>query len=312
LRRTSPAVNFRITDEVNLGQGSETDKFNDDIAANHLAQAPSVRAAAPRPKRSLNRFQRGSMKLNWSCRGLWADRRLRPSHRRRRSDRGEDTDIAPVPIAAEGAVNCQIIVTEPFSAKVPNGHAAAKMKNAGSESIGIPRACRSRSFAKILAGKRACHMLLHDLADRRRDLLPTPSYPISRDRGDPNGSSNQVGAWELRFSTKILRPPIWRTPWVDSRDLFSGDFAWDHIGRRQTMFDLLSAADQPGAATCLTSRPHLGWTTDCRPWMRTADIAEVHKPALTKSVRAYFLRTFKAPRALRPLQRGNCEPRGGS
>ena len=30
-----------------------------------------------------------------------------------------------------------------------------KWKNAGSELMGIPRACRSRSFAKILAGKRA-------------------------------------------------------------------------------------------------------------------------------------------------------------
>jgi hypothetical protein len=28
-----PAVNFRITDELNRGQGSETDKSNDDIAA---------------------------------------------------------------------------------------------------------------------------------------------------------------------------------------------------------------------------------------------------------------------------------------
>jgi hypothetical protein len=28
-----PAVNFRITDELNLGLGSETDKSNDDIAA---------------------------------------------------------------------------------------------------------------------------------------------------------------------------------------------------------------------------------------------------------------------------------------
>ena len=28
-----PAFNFRITDELNLGQGSETEKFNDKIAA---------------------------------------------------------------------------------------------------------------------------------------------------------------------------------------------------------------------------------------------------------------------------------------
>jgi hypothetical protein len=28
-----PAFNFRITDELNLGQGSETQKFNDNIAA---------------------------------------------------------------------------------------------------------------------------------------------------------------------------------------------------------------------------------------------------------------------------------------
>jgi hypothetical protein len=44
-----------------------------------------------------------------------------------RRNRGEYPDIAVVPIAKETA-GCQFIVTWPFSAKVPDGHAAAKMK----------------------------------------------------------------------------------------------------------------------------------------------------------------------------------------
>jgi hypothetical protein len=47
---------------------------------------------------------------------LRVDRRLRSSDRHS-SDRGEVTDIAPVPIAKEAA-GCQLVVTEPFSAKV--------------------------------------------------------------------------------------------------------------------------------------------------------------------------------------------------
>jgi hypothetical protein len=59
--------------------------------------------------------------------------RLRPADRRlpdrRRGDRGENTDIATVPIAKEAA-GCQVVVTEPFSAKVSgsfirNDHAGA-------------------------------------------------------------------------------------------------------------------------------------------------------------------------------------------
>jgi hypothetical protein len=46
--------------------------------------------------------------------------RLRPADRRlpdrRRGDRGENTDIATVPIAKEAA-GCQFVVTEPFPAK---------------------------------------------------------------------------------------------------------------------------------------------------------------------------------------------------
>jgi hypothetical protein len=37
-----PAINFRITDELNLGQGSETQKFNDNIAATNLTGPPMV------------------------------------------------------------------------------------------------------------------------------------------------------------------------------------------------------------------------------------------------------------------------------
>jgi hypothetical protein len=58
--------------------------------------------------------------------------RLRPADRRlpdrRRGDRGKDTDIATVPIAAERAVGCQFAVTEPLSAKVSDAHAAAEME----------------------------------------------------------------------------------------------------------------------------------------------------------------------------------------
>jgi hypothetical protein len=57
---------------------------------------------------------------------LWADRRLRPSHRRS-GDPGEDPDITHVPIAKEAA-GCQFVVTEPFSAKVSHGQAAPKME----------------------------------------------------------------------------------------------------------------------------------------------------------------------------------------
>jgi hypothetical protein len=46
------------------------------------------------------------------------------AHRR---DRGEYSDIAVVPIATELASR-QLVVTEPFSAKVSDSHAAAKME----------------------------------------------------------------------------------------------------------------------------------------------------------------------------------------
>jgi hypothetical protein len=46
-----------------------------------------------------------------------------------------------------------------------------KWENAGAELIEIAPACRSRGFAKSLAGK-GCHMLLNDLSDLLRDLRP--------------------------------------------------------------------------------------------------------------------------------------------
>jgi len=45
------AVNFRITDEVSLGQGSETQKYNDNIAA--ISALKTIeRETAPHPKNS--------------------------------------------------------------------------------------------------------------------------------------------------------------------------------------------------------------------------------------------------------------------
>lgn len=53
-----PAVNFRITDDVNLGQGSETTKFNDNIAAiETLRQIEAEnRRATPEEQRILARY----------------------------------------------------------------------------------------------------------------------------------------------------------------------------------------------------------------------------------------------------------------
>jgi hypothetical protein len=55
------------------------------------------------------------------------DRRADAGTTWRSSDRGEDLDIASVPIAKE-TVTCQLVVSEPFPAKVPHDHAAAKME----------------------------------------------------------------------------------------------------------------------------------------------------------------------------------------
>jgi hypothetical protein len=44
---------------------------------------------------------------------------------------GEYPDIAFVPNAAEGDVRCQLVVTESFSAKVPDNQTAAKMAERG-------------------------------------------------------------------------------------------------------------------------------------------------------------------------------------
>ena len=44
------------------------------------------------------------------------------------TDRCEHPDIAVVPIGAQTAAGCQFVVTEPLSAKVPNGHATTEME----------------------------------------------------------------------------------------------------------------------------------------------------------------------------------------
>jgi len=84
---------------------------------------------------------------------LPADRRL--SSDRRRGDRGEHPDAATVPIAAQAAARCQLVITEPFSAKVPNGQAAAKMEERRVRTDGDTVGVQVAQLRQDLAGKRA-------------------------------------------------------------------------------------------------------------------------------------------------------------
>jgi hypothetical protein len=73
---------------------------------------------------------------------LWAYQSLR-SFGRRTGDGSENPDIAIVPIATQKTESCQIVVTEPFSAKVSDGHTAAKMEE------GIIRADRHSTGVQV-------------------------------------------------------------------------------------------------------------------------------------------------------------------
>lgn len=91
------------------------------------------------------------------------------AHRR---DRGEYPDIAVVPIAAEGAAGRQFVVTEPFSAKVPDSHAAAKMEERIVRTDWNSAGVQVAQLHKQVGWKMSYHMLLNLLADRLRDLRP--------------------------------------------------------------------------------------------------------------------------------------------
>jgi len=91
-----------------------------------------------------------------------------------RSDRGEYPDIAIVPIAAETAASRQFVVAEPFSAKIPDSHAAAKVEE------GIVRTdAHSAGVLVTPLGQQVCwqmgeNMLFDVPADQLRDLRPPP------------------------------------------------------------------------------------------------------------------------------------------
>src|SRR4051812_34987833 len=90
------------------------------------------------------------------------------AHRR---DRGEYSDIAVVPIATELASR-QLVVTEPFSAKVSDSHAAAKMEER------VVRTDRNSAGVQVAQldqqlGWQVCrHALLNVFADGLRNLDP--------------------------------------------------------------------------------------------------------------------------------------------
>jgi hypothetical protein len=92
----------------------------------------------------------------------------------RRQLDGGYSDRAIVPIAAETAASRQFVVAEPFSAKVPDSHAAAKVEE------GIVRTdCTLRGRAGHAICQQVCwqmgeNMLFDVPADQLRDLRPSP------------------------------------------------------------------------------------------------------------------------------------------
>ena len=84
------------------------------------------------------------MKLNWSCCGCGVWRLLNGS-------RGEDTDIAVVPISAvatKAVVVFQVAVIHSLSAEVADGHTTAEMEEGGIKAIGSPRAGSRRKIRR--------------------------------------------------------------------------------------------------------------------------------------------------------------------
>ena len=88
-----------------------------------------------------------------------------------RSDRGENPNIAVVPIAKEAA-RSQFVAAESFAAKVPDNHAAAKMEESrvrtDRNSVGV----QVPQLRQQVAWQMSCDMLLNVLTDRLRYLRP--------------------------------------------------------------------------------------------------------------------------------------------
>jgi hypothetical protein len=81
------------------------------------------------------------------------------------SDRGEHPDIAVVPIGAQAAAGCQFVVIQPFSAQVPDGHAAAKMEESRVRLDRNSAGVQVAKFRQYTGWQVSGHMLLDALAD---------------------------------------------------------------------------------------------------------------------------------------------------
>ena len=93
-----------------------------------------------------------------------------------------------------------------------------KWKNAGSESIGIPRACKSRNFASVLFGKRAatcCSTILR--------IGSGTSAQCSMENRFKNWVDNLAQDWCISRQRHFGVPfPVWYP--LDQ----AGEVAWDH------------------------------------------------------------------------------------
>ena len=104
--------------------------------------------------------------------GLLCRKRRYPSLAHR-CDRGENPNIALVPNAQQAARR-QLVVTESFSAKVPDGHAATKMEERIVRTDRNSAGVQVAKLRQYIGWQVGCHMLLNVLADRLRDPSPTP------------------------------------------------------------------------------------------------------------------------------------------
>jgi hypothetical protein len=103
---------------------------------------------------------------------------------RSRGDRCEDTDVAVVPVPAEVASKSetvfQVVVTEPLSAKIADGHAAAEMEKGGIDADRSTAGVQAAQLRKDLFFQPRCYMPLDDLKDGLRDLRPLLACRMSR------------------------------------------------------------------------------------------------------------------------------------
>src|SRR5438874_1446215 len=96
---------------------------------------------------------------------------MRPANYRRIAAIAEYSDIAVVPIATELASR-QLVVTEPFSAKVSDSHTAAKMEERVVRTDRNSPRVQVAQLREQVGRQICCHVLLNVFADGLRDLEP--------------------------------------------------------------------------------------------------------------------------------------------